>query len=273
MMRARSFSPVTGWVAIGAGFALALSLIAGCETTTLVNGQQVANPAPVEVDAKKRADVRLQLAARYYQGRQYQVALSEIRQALQSDPNLASAYGLMGLIYMDLDDRREAESSFARALQIEADNPEINNNYGWYLCRTGRERAAIEYFQRASSNRLYSTPALPMQNAGVCLLQIKDYAAAEPFLHRSFELDAGSAVVKFQLARLYLATGRLDRSRFYLGLLEKSVQPTAETLWLALRLARAEHDTRGERELGDDLRRRFPQSTEVSALNRGAFDD
>jgi len=88
--------------------------MAACETTTLVNGQQVANPAPVEVDAKKRADVRLQLASRYYQQRQYQVALSEIRQALQAEPNLASAYALMGLIYMDLDDRREAESSFEK---------------------------------------------------------------------------------------------------------------------------------------------------------------
>jgi type IV pilus assembly protein PilF len=252
-------------------------LLAGCETTTTVNGRPVtvaeATPRISEADARKRAEIRLQLAANYYQQRQFAVAIDEARQALALNPGLTAAYGLLGLIYMDLNDRPEAEANFARALRTEPDNPELNNNYGWFLCRTGRERSAIDYFQRAAANKLYATPALPLQNAGLCLMQVKDYKEAEVYLRRSFEADASSPVVKFQLARLYLSTRRLDRANFYFSLLERNLDPTAETLWLGLRIARAQGDPQAERAYADQLRRRFPESNEASLLRRGVYDE
>jgi type IV pilus assembly protein PilF len=250
-----------------------VTALAGCQSTTTVNGQPVAPTERRELDPSKRAEIRLQLAASYYQNRQYQVAIDEANRALELDPKLAMGYSILGLIYMDLDDRGQAEQNFGRALRLDADNPEINNNYGWFLCRTGRERTALEYFQRAAANKLYATPALAWRNAGVCMLQLKDYSAAESYLRRSFELDAASPVVKFQLASLYLATRQLERANFYFGLLERDVGQTAETAWLGLRLARAAGDVRGERQYADILRAKFPSSPEASLLRRGAFDE
>jgi type IV pilus assembly protein PilF len=231
------------------------------------------SPKLSEAESRRRADIRLQLAATYYQQRQYAVAIDEVRQALNLNPNATAAYGLLGLIYMELDDRTQAEANFSRALSMEPDNPELNNNYGWFLCRTGREQRSLEYFQRAAANKLYPTPALPLQNAGVCMMQVKDYKSAETYLRRSFEIDATSAVVKFQLARLYLATRELSRANFYFSLLERDVEATAESLWLGLRIARAQGDTRAERSYADQIRRRFPNSNEASLLRRGAFDE
>jgi type IV pilus assembly protein PilF len=250
---------------------------AACTTTTTVNGEPVATPSPAsplsDADARKRADIRLKLAASYYQKAQFNIALEEARRALQADPNYAEAYGLLGLIYMDLGDRREADVNFARALKLDPASPELNNNYGWYLCQTGRERESVEYFLRAAENKLYATPGKAIQNAGVCMMQVRDYKAAEQHLRRSFELDAVSPFTKYHLARLYLATRQLDRASFYYGLLEKQVDATAETLWLGLRIARAGGDLRTERQMADELRRQFPNSPEASALRRGAFDD
>jgi len=261
------------FVPIGA-IVLALT---GCETTTTVNGKtvSVADAAPrlTEAEARRRAEIRLQLASTYYSQRQFAVAIDEAKQALALNPNATSAYGLLGLIYMDLDDRTQAEANFSRALRMEPDNPEINNNYGWFLCRTGREKSAIEYFLRAAGNKLYATPALPLQNAGVCMLQVRDFKEAESFLRQSFERDATSAVVKYQLARLYLATRQLDRANFYFSLVERSVEPSAETLWLGLRIARAHGDVQSERSYSEQLRRRFPNSNEASLLRRGVFDE
>ena len=141
---------------------------------------------------------------------------------MQIDPTLPDAYGLLGLIYMDLDDRRAAEENFQRALQLDGNNPDLNNNYGWFLCQTGREREAIGYFQRALRDPLYATPARASLSAGVCLMRIKDYPDAEPFLRRSFELDAANPTAKYELARLYLATGQTERAAFYYGLLAKN---------------------------------------------------
>jgi type IV pilus assembly protein PilF len=257
--------------------AAALSLLsAACTTTTTtVDGASAsATTAPaVDVDARKRADIRLQLAASYYQKAQFNIALEEAQRALQADPNYAAAYGLLGLIYMDLGDRREADANFARALKLDPSSPELNNNYGWYLCQTGRERESVDYFLRAAQDRLYATPGKAMQNAGVCMMRVRDYEAAERHLRRALELDATSPFTKFHLAQLYLATRQLDRASFYYGLLEKQVDATAETLWLGLRIARASGDVRTERQFADELRRRFPNSPEASALRRGAFDD
>jgi type IV pilus assembly protein PilF len=252
-------------------------LATGCTTTTEVNGQPVANQGTAgvqsEADARKRASIRLQLAANYYQKGQFSVALEEAQRALQVDPGYADAYGLLGLLHMDLGKQAEAESNFQRALQLDGDNPEILNNYGWFLCQTQRERQSIDYFRRASESKTYATPAMSMQNAGLCMLKVRDTKAAEEFLKRSFELDAANPVTKFHLARLYLATKQTERARFYYGLLPRGQDTNAELLWLGLRIARAEGDVRTEQQLANDLRRRFPESREAAALKRGAFDE
>jgi len=261
-----------------AALAVTVAVLNGsCTTTTEVNGQPVASNqrpgTPNEPDARKRASIRLQLAATYYQKGQFSIAIEEIQNALKLDPNYAEAYGLLGLVNMDQGKRDEAEANFQRALQLDNDNPEILNNYGWFLCQSGRERQSIDYFKRAAAAKTYATPAMPMQNAGLCMLRIKDLTAAEEYLKHSFELDASNPITKYQLSRLYLKLGQLERARFYYGLLPSGQDAGAEVLWLGVRIARAEGDARTEQQLATDLRRRFPDSREAAALRREAFDE
>lgn len=273
MLVCRTFKDLTRLALVAAGALLAIA----CTTTTEINGQPVASTqtagVAAEADARKRATIRLQLAATYYQKGQFNIALEEVQRALQIDPGYADAFGLLGLINMDLGKHGEADTNFQRALQIEGDNPEILNNYGWFLCQSGRERESITYFRRAADSKLYATPAKSMQNAGLCMLRVRDTKAAEEYLKRSFELDAANPVTKYQLARLYLSTRQLERARFYYGLLPRGAEAGAEVLWLGLRLARAEGDVRTEQQLAADLKRRFPDSRETGALRREAFDE
>jgi type IV pilus assembly protein PilF len=260
---------------------MAGTLAAGCTTTTVTtSGGEVLSASraaqatrPTEASGSARARSRADLAAGYYRNGQLAIALEEAQRATAMDPNFGEAYGLLGLIYMDMGDRRAAEENFQRALKLEASNPQLNNNYGWFLCQTERERESIEYFSRALRDPLYPTPAKANQNAGACLMRVKDYKAAEVYLRRSFELDASSPLTKYYLSRTYLAGGEIDRAAFYYNLLAKSVDSSAETLWLGLRIARANGDLRTETQLARELRERFPRSAEAAALARGAFDD
>jgi type IV pilus assembly protein PilF len=259
---------------------LLVTVVAACTTTTVTtSGGEVISKTNErgstrgEADAKTRARARLDLAAGYYRNGQLAIALEEARRATAIDPTFAAAYGLLGLIYMDMGERREADENFQRALRLDPANSELSNNYGWFLCQTGRERESIEYFGRAIRDPLYPTPAKANQNAGSCLMQIKDFAAAEPYLRRAFELDAANPTTKYQLSRLYLATGRIERASFYYSVLAKSVESSAETIWLGLRIARANGDVRRETQLANELRERFPRSAEAAALARGAFDE
>jgi type IV pilus assembly protein PilF len=224
-------------------------------------------------DARTRARARADLAAGYYRTGQLAVALEEARRAVTIDPGFADAYGLLGLIYMDMNQRTDAEASFEKALRLDPTGSQLANNYGWFLCQTGRERESLQYFDRALRDPLYTTPARAAQNAGSCLVKLKDYAGAEGYLRRSFELDASSPVTKYLLARTYLVTGQIDRATFYYNLLARSVESTPETLWLGLRIARANGDLRTESQLANELRERFPRSPEVAALARGDFND
>lgn len=259
---------------------LVLVIIVACTstTTTTISNDGVSKSTTTspgrkaEADARTRARARTDLAAGYYRNGQLAVALEEARRAAAIDASYAESFGLLGLIYMDMNEPRDAEDNFQRALKLDPANSELNNNYGFFLCNTNRERESIEYFNRAIRDPLYRTPARANQNAGSCLMQIKDYEAAERYLRRSFEQDAGMAVPKFLLARLYLATGQIDKATFYYNILAKSVESSAETLWLGLRVARANADLRTETQLATELRQRFPRSAETAALARGDFD-
>jgi type IV pilus assembly protein PilF len=256
-------------------------VLAACTTTTVTtrDGEVIAkgtatNPVRTgEADARTRARARADLAAGYYRSGQLAVALEEARRATQIDPNYAEAYGLLGLVYMEMQDRREAEDNFQRALKLDPSSSELANNYGWFLCQGGREKEGVQYFDRALRDPLYPTPARAAQNAGTCLMKAKDYPAAENYLRRSFELDASNAVTKYQLSRTYLALGQVDRASFYYNLLARSVESSAQTLWLGLRIARANGDLRTESQLASELRERFPRSTEAAALARGDFNE
>ena len=254
-----------------------LGVLLACKTTTTIDGAQVPSNAGAagisEGDAHKRAAVRLQLAANYYQSGQLQIAIDTARRAIELDPDSAAAHGLLGLMLMDIGQVVQADASFKRALSLDKDNPDLNNNYGWFLCQTGHERESIAYFDHALSNRLYDSPARALQNAGMCLLRIHDDANGEKYLLRALAADATSPIAKFQLAQLYLHQRRFDRCDFYFDLLTRTVETNADTLWLGARIAHAKNDSATERSFAEQLQARFPDSPQTDAMHHGRYDE
>ena len=182
---------------------------------------------------------------------------------------------VLGVVYMEINERAQAEENLQRALRLEPANPEINNNYGWFLCRTGRERESVQYFDRALRDPLYATPARALQNTGLCLARVQDYTAAETYLRRAFEIEPGNASIQFELARVNLARGQLERATFYYQLLTKEAgeAASAPVLWLGVRLARAGGDLRTETRRARLLAEKFPGSPEAARLQKGQFDE
>jgi type IV pilus assembly protein PilF len=224
-------------------------------------------------DARKRARIRLELAYNYYREKQVKTALDEIRQAIAIDSEFADAYSLRALILFDIGEMREAETDFRRALQISPQEPDINNSYGWFLCQTNREAESIRYFTVAARNPLYQTPDKPLQNAGICSMRMKDWKAAEGYLMRAFELEQGNVISVYNLGLLYLRSGDYERAWYYSERLNKMMQPSAESLWLAIRVAHKRNDQPAKEQLANQLRRGFIASREWALYQRGGFDE
>ena len=254
-------------------------LLAGCAGQAPGGAPSAASqtsPLPdsaEESEQRRRARIRLELAATYYQQANYAVALQELRQALQIDPNYAQALGMLGLVNMDLGEHARAEESFQRALRLAPADSDINNNYGWFLCNTGRAKESIEHFQRALRNPLYTTPTRPLHNAGLCSMRLGEEKEAEAYFLRAFQFDPRNPVAMFNLAEIYLKRRDAARARFYVQRLVSAYDPTAQVLWLALRIERLAGNPDGEASLASQLRRRFPASAEAAKLSRGEFGD
>lgn len=246
----------------------------GGGTAAAGGGSSIAGaPRAGESDQRRRAQIRLELATGFYQQGNYAQALEELRSALAGDPTHADSYGLLGLVYMEIGDAAKAGESFQRALALAPNNSELLNNYGWFLCQTGRPRESIAQFQAALKDPLYATPARPLHNAGICSARAGDQAGAEAYFERSFQLDPRNPVAMYHLGEIYLKRGDIERARFHSQRLLSSFPASAETLWLAIRVDRRAGDRDSVASLGSQLRRQFPSSREANLLQRGAFGD
>src|SRR6476620_9306060 len=95
-------------------------------------------------DPRNRARAHTDLAAAYYERGSMAIALEELRIATAADANYPPAHSMLGLVYMELRENQLAEASFERALRLSPNDPDINHNYGWFLCNTSREKDSIK---------------------------------------------------------------------------------------------------------------------------------
>ncbi len=223
-------------------------------------------------DARNRAEIHSQLAANYYSRRQFDIALEELKIATTSDPKFVPAYNLLGLTYMDLGDDRLAEENFVKALRLAPNNPDVNNNYGWYLCNRKREKESIAYFLAAVNDTLYEQPQKPLNNAGICSRRVGDDAKAEEYFRRALRLAPDDPQIHYQLADLNFTRNNLAQAKLHLTRVMEVPNPSAEVLWLAVRMDRKLGDRNAEASNALKLKQRYAESPEAKLLKNGKYD-
>jgi type IV pilus assembly protein PilF len=223
-------------------------------------------------DPRNRAKLHTELASLYYSNGNLGVALEELRTASAADSNYAPAHGMFGLVYMQMKDQPRAEASFERALRLSPNDADINHNYGWFLCQTGREPASIKYFMQAIRNPLYPTPWRSYSAAGLCSLKTPQAKEAEGLFERALKLEPDEPAALLNLGEIRYKQGNIDEARKLVSRHNKLVEPSAQSLWLALRIERRLGERLAEQAFANQLRRRFPSSPEYQALQRAQYD-
>jgi type IV pilus assembly protein PilF len=253
--------------------ALALTLV-GCGASSggMRSASEAVSSTATENPARARAKAHTELASQYYQARNMAVALEEVGIAIDADPSYAPVYSVRGLIQMYLKENEAADENFRKALTLAPGDPEINNNYGWFLCQIGRERESFKYFLSAVKNTLYQTPEMSLVNAGLCSLRINDFKGAEDYYQKALAMGRNRQAVLLPLAQLEYRKGDVLEAQHHLVEYHRLAVPSAESLWLGVRVERKLENKSAETDLSAQLRRRFPESKEARELRRGNFE-
>lgn len=263
-----------GWLLLPVLLLLLMTLSA-CATGGAAQASDAAVPLTEfdEPEARKRARIRFELASGYFEKGLVTVALDEIKQSIAADPDFGPAHVLRGLVFMQMNNDVLAEESFRRALQINPRDPYALHNYGWFFCQRGRHAEAIELFDRALASPVDGGQARTLMAKGLCQIRLDQFPQAEISLARSYELDPGNPITGYNLATLLFRRGEDVRAQFIIRRLNNSEWANAETLWLGIRVERRLRNADAVEQLARQLGRRYAQSPEWGAYQRGAFDE
>lgn len=235
-----------------------------------------APPAPTpgtpEANAQARARIHTELAAGYYTRGQHDIALEELNAALRDDPNYAGAFGMLGLVYAELREDAKAEASFQHAIQINPQDPELRNNFGWFLCQRGKEPQSLGQFEMAVGNPLYRTPDMALVNAGRCAAKIGDRKGAEAFLQRALNVAPNNATAQVLLANLAYKAGDYELARSRVRPLSTGAAATPEALFLGLCVEKKLGDRAAETSFAYQLKQRYPNAPETRLADAGSCE-
>lgn len=232
--------------------------LAGCMTN---NGDTLGVP-----DAERAAEINLQIGTDYLRKNDLVQAKEKIDKALEQNPRNSNVQITAGLLYERLGKSDKAESHFARGLALDPQNPEVQNNYGAYLCQKGKYKRGEKLMIEAATNRLYRTPEVAYLNAATCAANGGDVKGAEENLRKSLAVRPQFGDALFQMADLqYRQTDYLSAR----GFLERYLavgRTSPATLWLGVRIERGLGNTTAAKNYADRLKLEYPRAAQTKEL-------
>lgn len=243
-----------------------LLLLSACVTPGKSNSGNSDSYNESELAARARAHT--DLGAAYLQQGKFEIALSEFNESAQIDPSYAPAYNGLGLVYAALGEDAKADANYKKSIELQPKNSESHNNYGSFLCSRKRYDESIPHFLEAVKNPLYGTPYLAYANAGICSARKNDIRNAEVYLNKALQIEPLTHSAATQLADIQFKRGDASTAK-------KTLQnalvasPSAETLWLGIKIGRALGDKDNVSSYALQLRQQYPSSEQARMLING----
>ena len=240
---------------------LMLLLVSACASQPSGGSDQKSNK-------RKSAESNTSLGLEYMNRGQYEVALGKLKKATRDDPGYAPAHTVTAVLYERIGELDEAGKHYQKAYQIDPEDGDVNNNYGVFLCKTGKRSKAMEHFRKSLDDPFYSSPSVALTNAGSCAMQAGDLAAADEYLRRALKIDQDFPDTLLTMARLNYLEKNYLKSRAFMQRYETVANHDAESLLLAYRMELASRDTRAANKYKLLLESNFPDSEQVEEVRR-----
>jgi type IV pilus assembly protein PilF len=171
-----------------------------------------------DLAAAAKTNVRLGLT--YLQKGMYPQSKARLLSAIKQDPQIAASWYGMAYYQEKTGDIKTAEKYYLKAISVEPTSGAAQNNYGTFLCRTGRYKAAISQFVDAAHQRSYLDAASAYENAGTCALMIPNKKMAMFYFKHALKNNPNLPFSLLSVARLNHEAGNDVEANKYFMLFE-----------------------------------------------------
>lgn len=219
-------------------------------------------------ELRRAAETNTALGRQYMDRGEYEIALEKLKRAVAYDKTYAPAHTMLGILYETIGQTREAGEEYRKAVKHDPQGGSVNNNYGAYLCGTGKQKEAERYFLAAVDDPFYDTPAIALSNAGSCALALGDLDKAESFLRQSLEYDDKLGAALLPMAEVSYRQGSYLRARAFLQRFESVGPTTRESLVLGYRIESQLGDQKSAERYRLELVERYPDALQAGQETR-----
>lgn len=164
-------------------FARFLKNLTACGVAILLVACSSIQPSSSDTEFNRAEAVkaRINLALAYLAQNDYPKAKQNIDKALAHDTKDYLPYSVLAYYYQQTGDVEKAEEAYQKALRLSNHRPDVQNNYGTFLCKQGRFKQAYQQFEMAvKSQQPYYHQADSLENIILC-------AKKEPNLQKVME--------------------------------------------------------------------------------------
>lgn len=245
-------------------FRLLLTCAAALVLSACAGGQAMDEPNT----SRKAAEFNTSLGLQYLNRGQYEIALGKLKKAIREDSGYAPAHTVTAVLYEQIGEDELAGRHYRLAFEADPEDGDVNNNYGVYLCQTGKGDKAIQHFMRALDDPFYSSPPAALTNAGTCAMGDGDLATADEYLRSALKLDANFEDALIAMARLNYERQKYLSARAFLQRFGAAAKHNAASLLLGFRIETALGDTKSAAEYRRALETGFANSEQAAEIRR-----
>jgi type IV pilus assembly protein PilF len=225
-----------------------------------------SSPQLGDKDNEAAASYNLQLGIDYFRQGDLSQAKEKLDRSMLQNPKNPEVYVASGMLYDRLGQARKADQYFNKAVDMDPQNGNVVNSYAVFLCRKGDHAKGERLALQAATNPLYKSPEAAFYNAGNCALDAGHPADAEKYLRSALALRPNFAGALLQLADIEFKAGNYLPARGFLERFQQVAKPSAESLWLLVRVEYALGNAGLAVDYARRLKREFPTAAETKFL-------
>lgn len=233
---------------------------------TLLLSGCVSSGSRFSTQPDRAAELNMELGIEHLRRGHLAQAKERLDRSVEQNPRNAMAQVASGLLYDRLGERARADNHFARALSLAPADPDVQNNYAAYLCRTNRFDRGEKLALQAAGNPLYRSPAVAYVNAGSCARGAGRPEQAQDSFRRALAATLNFPEALFQLAELTHEQADHLSARGFLERFQEASGVGPAMLWLGVRIERALGNEDGVQRYAQRLKSEYPSASQTQEL-------